>query len=89
MLPVYAPNGLRIVGTFDRLPCRADVFGFTQEVDGTLIPEFTGFTTVFWDDQEFTRDRKGEVIYLDEEGNQWPLSACEVGEDDGEPSPNG
>jgi hypothetical protein len=84
VLQLVAPNGLVIVGTLERIVGRSNTLGFTRAADGSLEPEYTGYTEVFWNDQETAHTRTGEIIVLDSDGNEWPISACQVDEEDGD-----
>lgn len=75
MIQLLSPAGRPIVGTLDLVPARANVGGFTLNADGSYSPEFDGGSEMFWNDQR-TVEREGQIIVLDEDGEEWPLSAC-------------
>lgn len=78
VVQLVAPNGLPIEGTLERMAGRSKVLGFIRSAGGRLEPEYTGYTDVFWDDQQTAVTRTGEMIVLDSDGNEWPLSACAI-----------
>lgn len=78
VLQLVAPNGPRIIGTLEKLTGRSNALGFTRAADGTFRPEYTGCTEVFWDDQETVFTHTREMVVLDRDGNEWPISACRV-----------
>lgn len=67
-----SPNGKRILGTLERLEARADIEdgSFFRDESGEMRFEWEGYTEVFWDSQR-TLDRKGKVIFLDDDGDEW------------------
>lgn len=55
---------IRIIGTLERIPGRAEIAGFK---DSLTDIEWAGGTEVFWDDMK-SETRKGSLVYLDEDG---------------------
>jgi len=76
----YAPNGEPICGTYERITGRADTVedSFTRKPDGTLDFDHAGYTEVFWDGQETVTNNKGQIIFLDAEGNEWTEDQIEL-----------
>lgn len=74
-----SPNGSPIVGTYEVVYARADATDY--EADGT--PNHDGYTEVFWDTQK-TVTRGGEIVYLDEDGEEWVFSDLIPDDDDEE-----
>jgi len=82
----FAPNGSQIIGTLERVSARAeiDVDTFVKK-DGKLLFDFAGGTEIFWDDQ-YTVTRKGEVVFLADDGSEWTESEIFLSEsEDWEP----
>lgn len=66
------PTGKKILGTLDEIPGRANVESLTRDPrTKTIDIVYSGETTVFWDGQR-TITRKGQRIWLDENGDEWP-----------------
>lgn len=81
----YAPNGMPILGTLERIEGRAEIQegSFTRK-RGKLTFEWQGGTEVFWDGQRTVeKKRKGELVkvFLDEEGNEWTEDQITVREE--------
>jgi hypothetical protein len=78
MKQLYAPNGLKVIGTADVLPAIALIDGF--EDDGS--PIYAGTTKVDWDNQRpiQAEDVQGgdTIMVADEGGNHWKQSECKV-----------
>jgi hypothetical protein len=80
-MTLYAPNGLRITGTLERLLGNAliEENSLVFDNDGRLVYEYAGYTDVYWDSQESVlRSKpspapsdKAEQVFLDEEGGEW------------------
>lgn len=79
-MTLYAPSGLCITGTLERLQAQAMInqesAGFDQ--DGRVIFDYDGLTECFWDTQESVLRAKPspapyhpERVFLDEQGNEW------------------
>ena len=66
-----SPNGYLIVGTLENVPGCAKILvdTFTRTEDGKAAFEWDGHTEIFWDGQ-WTVEREGERIFLDEKGNE-------------------
>lgn len=79
-MKAFAPNGNPILGTYERCPARANTVedSFERQLDGSLTYEHTGYTEMFYDGQETVSGPNREVIFLDEEGNEWPESKLEL-----------
>lgn len=84
MKQLYAPNGLKIVGTADTVKAVAQISGW--EEDGE--PIFAGGSDVNWDSQvtrtTFVEGKETQIV-VDEDGEEWPRSECTVrDEEEGE-----
>jgi hypothetical protein len=68
----FAPNGLEIIGTFERIQARAEIIdgSFSRTKDGKLSFDYQGSTEVFWEEQH-TEIRNGSPLFLDEMGEIW------------------
>lgn len=73
-----APNGLLIEGTAEWTPGTALLSDVTRQSDGTLDYDYEGETKMFWDGQITERNRHGETIFVDSDGNEWPESALHL-----------
>ncbi len=82
LVQLRAPNGKRIIGTLDVVTGRANLIGFRRGPDGNLEPEYTGETTVWWDEQH-TVQREGSDVLVDEDGEEWLARDCAM-EEEGE-----
>lgn len=58
--------GETVAGTLERIPGRAEV----AEVQPGVY-EYSGGTTVFWDDQKTEKGKEGRTILLCSCGTQW------------------
>lgn len=65
------PAGHEIRGTLERLKGRADADIFTKEAGKhEYVPEYEGFTEVFWDEQH-TIKRYGRPVLVCEHGEEF------------------
>lgn len=73
----FSPTGIPIQGTLEKLTGRSDVVSdmFDKNDNGQVVFKFQGATTIFWDGVMTARNEQGEVIFLDEDGEEWPASA--------------
>ena len=71
---LIAPNGERIIGTFEQLSATAYVQGFTRTKKG-WEPEYEGESNIDWDNQAPIR-RDGQLVVVDEDGNTWSEEEC-------------
>ena len=67
---LYAPDGALIVGTLELVTGSAGIIGATRQPDGSLDLEYEGGTEMFGDDSK-TVERKGQRVFLDEDGSEW------------------
>ena len=74
-IKVITPTGRPILGTFERVQARAECVFLGLNADGTYEVEHTGGTEVFWDTQETATTEKGERLFLDDQGGEWPETA--------------
>lgn len=66
-----APNGLDIVGTLETCPGIAQILYNSFTRNGTSLNfDYAGGTDYYYDDQK-TIVRKGQRIFLDDDGNEW------------------
>ncbi|MFP3556446.1 hypothetical protein SB861_37885 [Paraburkholderia sp. SIMBA_049] len=75
MKQLKAPNGKRIIGTLEHVPGCAVVNGWNL-VDGKLEPEYAGGSDMYWDDSKTQRGADGEMVVLDEDGNEHSVADC-------------
>jgi hypothetical protein len=82
MKQLYAPNGLKITGTKESVPCVAAISGWDEQGE----PVYAGGSDMQWDYQHLVTDENDELIVVDEDGGEWPKSECEAREepDEGE-----
>ena len=82
-LALYAPNGRQIVGTADELLATAYAIVCGRHPDGSLAYDYAGESKIHWDTQTPKRDRRGEVLWTDVDGRDWPESSLHL---EGEPA---
>jgi hypothetical protein len=66
----FSPTGKRIVGTSETLLGTARISSFND--DGTF--EYSGVTEDYPESSETKTNDKGEIIFVDEAGDEWPAS---------------
>lgn len=67
---VFAPNGTRILGTYERLTGYSILTGVFVNADGIVEPLYEGTTQVDWNDQR-TAYMAGERAYVDADWCVW------------------
>jgi hypothetical protein len=67
---LVAPNGERIIGTFEQVPGAALATTFELDSEGKIRPEYEGTTELYWDEQE-SKMLYGQVQYVGEDGMIW------------------
>lgn len=77
----YSPAGRLIVGTREVIPAMAQVDKWSRGTNGELQIEYSGGTTIWWEDQR-TVEIDGQRIFVDEDGNEWPESTIVLKEDE-------
>lgn len=85
-----APNGMKIIGTSERIIGRAEIIrgSFSRDEKGELQFDHEGYTQVFWDAQETERcPLTGESIFLDADGHAWRESQLRLVDANKEPAP--
>lgn len=82
MKQLYTKSGTRIRGTLEQLKGVAEVLGFEQLPDGTIEPEWEGYTELWWDEQRTVKNAQGKHIYVDEDGDEYTLDELELREDE-------
>jgi hypothetical protein len=67
-----SPTGSPIVGTADMVPANALIQqgSFTRGADGAIEFEWEGESLCCWDGQ-YTKQRDGKDLYVDENGEEW------------------
>jgi hypothetical protein len=75
-------TGNVITGEVDRVIAYANISHVTQAPDGTIDHEWSGESDVDWDSQRADLDRKGQIQYVDGDGNWVPASDVEFVEGD-------
>ncbi len=68
----FAPNGLKIIGTYDVLYAVANTNSFKRSSAGTVEPEYEGESEILWNSQSTDRDENNMALYVDSSGNVWP-----------------
>lgn len=85
-----APDGSRIVGTFERIPGCAEVVpgSWSRRETGELEFDYDGYTEVYWNDQRtLEHGQTGERLFVDEAGEIWRESQLHLVDADGDPAP--
>ena len=77
-MKAFAPNGKEIVATADTVPGNALVSEFRRAPDGSLDIDHSGETKMCWDGQTTTRDDRGQRVFVDSAGNEWPEDAIHL-----------
>jgi len=72
----YAPNGTLITGTKDSLFATAELGEgtFSRAADGSIVAEGGGGSKMDWDSQR-TVVQRGQPMWMDDEGEEWPECA--------------
>lgn len=78
MAKLYSPTGVPIIGTYEELEGVANINGATLD-DSPNAPakydlDWQGSTDVWWDGQRTKLNKKGERLFIDENGDSWPES---------------
>lgn len=85
-----APDGSRIVGTFERIPGCAEVVpgSWSRRKTGELEFDYDGHTEVYWNDQRtLEHGQTGERLFVDEAGEIWRESQLHLVDANGDPAP--
>ena len=74
-----APNGKRIVAMCDLVPANSLIADdtFRRDPDGSIAFEWAGESVLCWDGQ-YTMQREGEDLYVDEDGETWRESEIKL-----------
>jgi hypothetical protein len=77
-------TGVKIQGTFDKVPGCSVVTEWGVGADGVIRPTVWNCTDVWWDDQytEASATDPTDLWLVDENGEQVLMSACELRDDD-------
>jgi hypothetical protein len=68
---LVSPAGKLITGTLERMSGRANIVADSvRKGDGGIEFDYDGSTDIFWDEQH-TVTREGELVFLDEDGNDY------------------
>lgn len=77
---VKSPTGVPIVGTAESLLATAHIQGFSRDKNGKLAFDYAGDSNIHWDTQETKKDKNGQTLFEDENGDEWPEGALVVTE---------
>lgn len=82
MMYLLAPNGSRIVGTYEVINGCAEIIedSYYKDEHGVIDFEWSGHTEVYWDDQK-TVEENGQRIFIDECGDAWLEGELELVDD--------
>jgi hypothetical protein len=71
-MALVSPAGKLIAGTLERMCGRAKIVpgSAKQNEAGGIEFDYDGSTDIFWDEQH-TVTREGELVFLDEDGNDY------------------
>lgn len=69
---LVAPNGAQIVGTSEMIASTAHVENLRWE-NGEVTFDYEGGSDVYWDTST-TQTRDGEILFVDENGDEWSES---------------
>ena len=85
-MKAIAPNGKAIIGTAELTPGTALISegSWVLNKDGVLEFEFLGETEMDWDGQYTKETPQGRMLFVDEDGNEWPDDEIKLVEDDGQ-----
>lgn len=83
---VTVAGRIQIQGTLERVSGLAYVMGASRKPDGELDLEYEGETKIWWDEQRTVRE-KGQMIFVDHEGNEYLESEVMLVEEGSEASP--
>lgn len=72
-----APNGKPITSVLETILCRAHINGISE--DGACV-QYAGSTDVFWDEQKPVL-KEGNLLFLDEDGEEWTFDQLVIDED--------
>lgn len=83
MAKLFAPDGTPIVSTYEKVfgTCSFAQDSVIQNADGTFDFDYEGGTDVDWDSQ-VTVTRKGQRIFVDEGGDEWPENVLVLREEE-------
>ncbi|MGQ7794496.1 hypothetical protein ACUN0C_18990 [Faunimonas sp. B44] len=70
-----SPSGAEIVGTLERLMGCANINDITDDGE----PVYSGDTKIWWDEQR-TVLRDGQMLFVDENGDEWIFAELKVEE---------
>ena len=78
---LVAPNGLQIQGTLERVHGAGLMTNIRLE-DGKIAFDYGGETKMWWEEQLQAVDDKGESLFVDTQGNEWPESQLKLVDED-------
>jgi hypothetical protein len=74
---MVSPDDTLILGTSDTVLARGNINCFLKTDEGETEIVWSGESTVWWDTQE-TRQRKGEALYVDDDGDEYTENECRL-----------
>lgn len=77
-LVVKTNHKIEITGTLEVLHGQAEIERVSRNEDGTIDIQYSGGTTIFWDDQKTVTNDAGSPIYLDEDGTEYSEAELEI-----------
>lgn len=72
VVSLLAPNGHPIQGTAETISGIAVASTAIVNADGTIEPEWSGWTDVNWNSQRTDLTESGKRLYVDDVGLLWP-----------------
>jgi hypothetical protein len=73
-----APTGAYITGTLETVQGVAGISAVTLLPSGAVDVDYDGYTKIDWDSQRTATDAAGNVIYVDENDDEWTLDQLTV-----------
>lgn len=87
---------VRIDGTVEVLSGLAIASSWEADANGVPVPEYSGTTEVWWNDQRTKRDDGGNMMVQGDDGETYSILECELRDNDedrcdecGGPNPDG
>lgn len=76
-MKLIAPNGLRITRSLDTMTVAHRISDVSSDGGGSFVYDVDDYED-FTDSIEPVKDHKGDDIFLDEEGNEWPRRKIQI-----------
>jgi hypothetical protein len=73
---LFAPNGLRIVGTRQVVDVIAIAHSFEENCVGSREVNYAGESDVDWNSQRDVFTERGTIKVVDEQGFEWGINQC-------------